>query len=150
MNLKTVDEIQKIQLEYTDKDGNEQSFTPDYRVPSMAAQDAILPIREKLLDAMQKIDEKAAELNVFIDDYGTVKAGTDPKMQKKLYKKLADIAVEQFKYDIEFFKVIINTKQLTTEQKTLVSKPSTDIFWKEQNIVAISAAVLSFRELVKV
>jgi hypothetical protein len=150
MNLRSTDEIPKVELNFTvkDKDGNEKefSFIPEYRAPSMAVQDAILPIREKLMAELQKQDDKYADL-VGID---SAELSKDKKNLKRAFDNMVEIPIIQFKWNIEFFKKIVSEKQRTTDERDLLNKPVTDQFWKEQDLVQISAAVNSFRELIKI
>lgn len=47
---------------------------------------------------------------------------------------------------IEALKAILQTKNLTTEQKTLFNEPADGEFWSEQSLEEVNATLNSFRE----
>lgn len=101
------------------------------------------PIINESIDILSKQDYDIK------DEAGKVNLG-DMLKYAKLNKKFSpEIQKENDLIAIDCFKVIIDTKQLTTEQKEAINTPNNSEFWQEQDIIGVTKEVNSFCQLLK-
>lgn len=139
--IKSIGDIGKIDLVGTVKGENGEEKTllmsPVYRTPSMKAQNDILEVRKQQIEKLTDVDKKYKD--IFDSDTNDTDAAI------ALSNKHAEVLVINAEFTIEYFKAIIVTKNLTTQEQELLNDGE---FWADQDITKIQNAVASFRSLI--
>jgi len=128
--------------------GVEKTKILEYKVPSMAIEDQFVTLQDELAKILNEYSTNLKEYQKLQNDIDNSIITEDlvnkEKIEeiRKITKEIRDI---NFQYDILMFKIIIKTNNLTTEEKELFASDYKSPFWRNQNKVAIGAAVASFR-----
>jgi hypothetical protein len=143
---------------------NEKLVKVNLKRPSMAVRDAILRVKEEMLEDQVKNDNKYSDLVKFLDEskvlfpdvsninkrFEIYSESLPVKNQLEILvltsQKKDDLSRIANKYIIKFSKVIIDPKQLLTEEKSLFNSDFNSDFWSNQDLIKLEEAVEFFRE----
>lgn len=146
MNLK-----EDIKLSYEDSNQDIKDLTLKFRVPSASVKVRLDELQELYVNEMQdyanELEKLQSKAQGETEEDKVTNMFSDKKavaLVTKIQGKINEAGIRNY---IEKFKVIVNTKNLTTDKKELFNQEVTQDFWQSVNTVQVKEAVDFFMSL---